>query len=57
MHYGITLWAYLSLMHRPNVLHYMHYAITLWAYLSEPLIKAKRLSLIEKPQYRMLQLT
>ena len=29
MHDGITLWAYLSQMHRPIVLHCMHYGITL----------------------------
>ena len=52
MHYGITLWAYLSQTHRPIALHRVHYGITLWAYLSEPLV-----SMTEKPQYRMLQLT
>ena len=37
--HGITLWAYLSQMHRPIALRCMHYGITLWAYLSEPLVK------------------
>ena len=39
VHYGITLWEYLSQTHRPIALHCMHYGITLWAYLSEPLVK------------------
>ena len=52
MHYGTTLWAYISQMHRLIPLHCMHYGITLWAYLSEPLVKDshKHLSSTEKPQ-------
>ena len=51
VHYGITLWAYLSQTHRPIALHCMHYGITLSTYLSEPLVKDshKRLSSREKP--------
>ena len=57
MHYGVTLWAYLSQTHRPIALRCMHYGITLWAYLSEPLVKDSHkrltgLSSTEKPQYR-----
>ena len=42
VHYGITLWAYLSQTHRPIAPHCMHYGITLSAYLSEPLVKDSR---------------
>ena len=57
VHYGITLWTYLSQTHRPTALHCMHYGITPWAYLSKPLVKDshKHPSLTEKPQYRMLK--
>ena len=45
-----------------DLLHFiagMHYGITLWAYLSELLVKDshKILSMTEKPQYRVLQVT
>ena len=52
VHYGITVWAYLSQTHRPIALRCMHYGITLWAYLSEPLVKDshKCLSLTEIPR-------
>ena len=62
-----ALWYYtvgvLSQVHRPiictplHALHCMYCGITLWAYLCEPLVKDshKRLSLMEKPQYHMLQ--
>ena len=51
VHYSITLWAYLSQMHRPIALHCVH-VITLWVYLSESLVKDsyKRLSSTEKPR-------
>ena len=53
VHYGITLWTYLSQTHRPN-LRYCTIGIP-----SEPLVKDshKRLSLTEKPQYCVLQVT
>ena len=58
VHYGITLWAYLSQTHRPIALHCMHYGITLSAYLSEPLVKDSRktskFDRKRKQQYRVL---
>ena len=53
MQYGITLWAYLSQTHRPN-LRYYTVGIP-----SEPLVKDShnRLSSTEKTQYCLLQFT
>ena len=53
VHYSITLWAYLSQMHRPNLWYYTV------GIASEPLVKDShnRLSSTEKPQYCLLQLT